>query len=72
MSFTGSVLSNLSDETGIARVDVSWVVLTELSLNAYGQYHFGDQGEFAFTLDLPGFEYETSTVDVGVGARIDF
>jgi hypothetical protein len=72
VSFTGSVLSNLSDETGVARLDASWVVLTELSLNVYAQYHFGDQGEFAFTLDAPGFEYETATVDAGVGARIDF
>jgi hypothetical protein len=72
VSFTGSAISNLSDETGVARLDASWVVLTELALNVYGQYHFGDQGEFAYSVDVPGFQYEMPRVDVGVGARIDF
>ena len=72
VSFTGSVISNLSDETAIARLDASWVVLTELALNAYGQYHLGEQGEFAYSVELPGYTYVMPTVEIGLGARIDF
>src|SRR4030095_1228473 len=72
VSFTGSWISNLSDETSVTRLDVSWVVLTELALNAYGQVHFGDQGEFAYSVELPGYTSVMATVEIGVGARIDF
>jgi hypothetical protein len=41
-------------------------------LNAYGQYHIGDQGEFAYSVELPGYTYVMPTVEIGVGARIDF
>ena len=66
------MISNLSDETAVTRLDVSWVVLTELALNAYGQYHLGDQGEFAYSVELPDYTYVMPTFEFGIGARIDF
>jgi hypothetical protein len=72
VSFTGSYISNLSDETSVARLDASWVVLTELTLNAYVQYHLGKQGEFAYSVELPDYTYVMPPVELGIGARIDF
>jgi hypothetical protein len=75
-----SVLANLSDQTYTARADVSTTVLTYLQLNVYGQYSFGENGEFHYALDIPAIPGVLDTpVSVpatrfatGVGARVAF
>ena len=51
-TFTLSTLANLSDKSGITRLDYSVVVLTHLRFEAYGAVHWGQRnGEFRFGLD---------------------
>lgn len=51
-TFTLSALGNLSDNTGITRLDYSLTVLTHVRFEAYGAVHFGQRnGEFRFGLD---------------------
>ena len=51
-TFTVSALGNLSDSSGIARLDYSLTVLTHVRFEAYGAVHFGQSnGEFRFGLD---------------------
>jgi hypothetical protein len=51
-TFTLSALSNLSDKSGIARLDYSLIVLTHVRLEAYGAVHFGERnGEYRFGID---------------------
>ena len=51
-TFTLSALSNLSDKSGIARLDYSLTVLTHVRFEAYGAVHFGQKnGEFRFGMD---------------------
>jgi hypothetical protein len=79
-SFTFSLISNLSDRTGVARLDWSMTLLTYLRLEAYAQGHFGKSGgEFRFSLDVPpntvpGFpsaiSIGASTADVGLALRL--
>lgn len=81
-SFTGSFLTNLSDGSMIARVDWSATVLTQMTLNVYGQYHFGDNGEFNYALDIPavsgvdglenGIAIDAPSLDVGLGLSVTF
>lgn len=81
-SFTGSFLTNLSDGSMITRLDWSTLVLTQMSLNAYAQYHFGQNGEFNYALDIPavpgvdgledGFAIDAPSLDVGVGMTVTF
>src|SRR5690606_2966860 len=52
----GSVLGNLTDGSFLARFDWRVRLLTYLDLNAYAALHFGNEGEFAFGLDLPAME----------------
>lgn len=79
MSFTGSVLSNLSDKSAAARLDWRWTALTYLTLNVWGQGHFGQTGELRFGLDLPpmtglpdGLKVNRPMVDAGLGAQVSF
>lgn len=51
-SFTASELGNLSDKTYVSRLDVSGKINTFLSVNVYGQVHYGDQGEFHYSVDI--------------------
>lgn len=82
-SLTGSFLANISDGSALVRLDVSQVVLTKVTLNAYGATHLGTEGgELRFGLEVPptplipelaeGFTIPTPFVDVGVGARVAF
>jgi len=53
-TFTVSAIANLSDRTGVARLDWAMTLLTYLQLEAYVQAHFGsDGGEFRLGVDLP-------------------
>jgi hypothetical protein len=50
---TLSTLGNLSDRSFISRVDFQVLVLTYLRVEAYGAVHYGNKGEFRFSLDVP-------------------
>jgi hypothetical protein len=51
-TFTLSALSNLSDKSGITRLDYSLSVLTHVRFEAYGAVHFGERnGEYRFGID---------------------
>lgn len=51
-TFTLSALGNLSDNSGIGRLDYSLIVLTHVRFEVYGAVHFGQHnGEFRFGLD---------------------
>ena len=51
-TFTLSTLANLTDKSGISRLDYSVVVLTHLRFEAYGAVHWGQSnGEFRFGID---------------------
>ena len=47
-TFTGSVVSNLTDRTGLARLDAAVQLHRGLSLELYGAAFFGNDGEFRF------------------------
>lgn len=53
-SFTLSLLSNLSDRTGLLRFDVGTSVLTDLRLEVYASAFVGSDGEFRFYGDSLG------------------
>lgn len=81
-AFTVSALSNLSDQTGVLRLDHRWNALTWLDLTTYAAYYFGDQGEFYYALSVPaipgvdgledGLEIVPSRWNVGVWAQVRF
>jgi hypothetical protein len=51
-TFTLSTLANLSDKSGLTRLDYSLVVLTHLRFEAYGAVHWGQRnGEFRLGID---------------------
>ena len=51
-TFTLSAMSNLSDKSGITRLDYSLIVLTHVRFEAYGAVHFGERnGEYRFGID---------------------
>lgn len=47
-AFTLSALANISDRSGLGRLDVSTLVLTDLRVEFYGAVHVGTGGEFGF------------------------
>jgi hypothetical protein len=84
-TFTLSSLANLSDKSGITRLDYSLVLLTHIRFEAYGAVHWGQRnGEFRFGLDgsalgdsiapvreLAGkLSSQPALFDVGVGLRV--
>jgi len=78
-TFTLSNLANLSDRSGITRLDYSLTVLTHVRFEAYGAVHWGQQnGEFRFGFnsnDLPCPPSQQITraaalFDLGVGLRV--
>ncbi len=79
-TFTTSVLGNLSDASWTSRLDASTVVATYLSLNAFVQYSFGENGEFHYAIDIPAIPGVLDTavsvpatrVATGVGASLRF
>ncbi|MGB8296096.1 MAG: hypothetical protein WCG85_11780 [Polyangia bacterium] len=51
-TFTLSNLANLSDRSGITRLDYSLILLTHLRFEAFGAVHWGNRnGEFRFGMD---------------------
>jgi hypothetical protein len=51
-TFTLSALANLSDQSGITRLDYSLTVLTHVRFEAYGAVHWGQRnGEFRLGID---------------------
>lgn len=85
-TFSLSNLVNLSDKSGITRLDYSLVALTHLRFEAYGAVHWGQRnGEFRFGLDgsalsntgIPAVDnlaqaltFPPAVFDVGVGLRV--
>ena len=79
-SFTGSFLSNLSDQTYVARLDYSQSALTFLRLAFNASYYFGKDGEFHYAFEIPegtpgfeaGYSQAAPMVSVGASATITF
>jgi hypothetical protein len=78
-TFNLSALANLSDGSGIVRLDHSVVLNTYLTLETYAAGHLGHEGgEFRFRLDVPPQPPVTSTavrlptpvLDLGVALRV--
>jgi hypothetical protein len=85
-TFTLSTLANLTDKSGISRLDYSLVVLTHLRFEAYGAVHWGQRnGEFRFGIDGSAFAdsnvqlvkdmadrltRQPAIFDLGVGLRV--
>ena len=78
-TFTLSNLANLSDRSGITRLDYSLTVLTHVRFEAYGAVHWGQQnGEFRLgfnSRELPcpptiPIIRAPSLFDLGVGLRV--
>jgi hypothetical protein len=74
-TFTLSTIANLSDGSGVTRIDVSTLVLTYLTLELSGQVRFGDErGEFRLggSFDFGGrsFVLHPGSFDLGLGLRL--
>jgi len=80
-TFTLSNLTNLSDWSGMVRLDYSLTVLTHVRFEAYGAVHYGQQeGEFRMGINVNTttpctgtpvkFQVEPGLFDVGVGLRV--
>lgn len=75
-----STLTNLSDRSFISRVDVFQIVLTHLRVEAFAQVHYGSNGEFNFSLNIPqtsffgvqvpGIVVNAPIFDVGLALRV--
>ena len=80
LSLTLSTLANLSDVSFLSRLDVQYVLLQYLTVNAFVAGHWGRVGEFKLGIDVPalppllpdGFSLPTQVVDVGVALRMSF
>lgn len=80
-------IANLSDQTGVLRLDYSTLLLSYLRFNAYGQVHGGELGgEFRFGREIPpigisipgvpdellnGFRLLAPVFAVGVGLSVE-
>lgn len=79
-SFTGSFLSNLSDETYVVRLDYSQSAFTFLRLAFNASYYFGGDGEFHYAFEIPegtpglesGYSQRAPMIGVGAAATIAF
>ncbi len=76
-SFTLSGIGNLSDGSYIARVDYSHTLLTNLTLEAFGDVHLGSKtGELRLGVDMPAtpispaFFLAPPLFDAGVALRV--
>lgn len=78
---TGSLLTNLSDKSAMARLDYQVRVLTYLDINFYTVYHFGNEGELRLGFNIPagviaqlkaGYARNPPMVDIGGGLRLYF
>ena len=69
-NFTLSMISNISDRSGLGRLDVSTLLLTDLRVEFYGSVHVGS-GEFGFYAEkLPG-EFADASLQAAKTLRID-
>jgi hypothetical protein len=76
-TFTLSTLANVSDRSGITRLDYSLVLLTHLRFEAFGAVHWGNRhGEFRFGSDAMNLGIQPipsrspALFDLGVGLRV--
>lgn len=76
--FTATGLANLSDASFIARLDVTQTVLTDLRWNLFGNYHFGENGEFNYGLDIEpniflpdGVQVVPPLFEIGAGLQLN-
>jgi len=57
VTFTTSTLANLSDQSYLTRLDMSWMLHTRLRLEAFVMVHYGHRGgELRMGLDLPALD----------------
>lgn len=57
VTFTTSTLANLSDQSFLSRLDMSWILHTRLRLEAFVMVHYGHRGgELRMGLDLPAVD----------------
>lgn len=80
-TFVLSGLGNLSDQSFLTRLDYQVTVLTRLRLYLFANYHFGENGEFNFSLEIPptpldpalenGLKVPAPLVDLGVWLALD-
>jgi hypothetical protein len=68
-AFTTSALANLSDRSGLVRLDVSTLILTDLRVEFYGALNFGDGGEFGFYSSRLSSAFEDATTDALANLR---
>lgn len=81
-TFLLSALGNISDRSFVARFDYRARLLTYLDVSAHASYHFGDNGEFHFEVDIPpssgvpglgaGLHRAAPLLDVGIGLQLAF
>jgi hypothetical protein len=84
-TFTLSTMANLTDRSGITRLDFSYVLLTHIRFEAYGAVHWGQRnGEFRLGIDgtalgssIPPVQslagqltFPPALFDLGVGLRV--
>lgn len=73
ITLSASNLLNLSDKTGLIRVDANFRVLTYLTVEAFAQLNYGTKGgELRLAIDVPSFTLPdgTTTQPVSVPAPI--
>lgn len=85
-TFTVAAIANLSDGSGVARLDYQVAILTYLRFNAFVQLHGGSRGEFRFGFDTrsvnplvlqglgfgsEGFVQPPPRVSLGVGLSVE-
>ncbi len=72
-TFTLSSMANLSDRSGLTRLDYSFILLTHLRFEAFGAVHWGEKkGEFRFGTDasLLGEARPPMLFNLGLGLRM--
>lgn len=80
LTATATTLANLSDRSAVSRVQVSYRALTFLDTYLFGQYHYGDPGEFHYSVEFSDFAVSTfglpyeqvaaPIAEVGIGASV--
>ncbi len=66
-----STIGNLSDHSWISRIDFFQMVLTHLRVEAFAQVHYGGDGEFHLSLNLPASSFGGVSIPaIQVGAPV--
>lgn len=81
-SFTVSALGNLSDQTGLVRLQHGWSALSWLDITSYASVYLGEQGEFHYALTVPavpgvegledGLTITPTLLELGLWAQVRF